>query len=371
MSDIQDVAGDALERLEWMDSKKPETPQTKAHAVTRRTALTAGAGALAGLTLGNPVSAFASTARLASAASIFGTTKTYKFTLVNHVTTNPFFTPTQYGASDACSLLGCSYQWTGSASSSVPQMVSAFNTAIAAGVDGIGCALIDPVAFTAPTKSALAKGIPVVSYNADEPNGRLAYIGQDLFVSGQQEGAHIRKLVPSGNVALFIATPGSANIQPRIDGAKSVLKGTSTKYTVVATGAAVPQELTTIEAFWTGHKTYKGLFAVDAGSTQSCFQTIQKYGLKGKVSCGGYDLTPITEKLLAAGYGQFTIDQQPYLQGFLPILELFLYKASGGLSGIADVDTGLKFLTATTVVPYSSTVSRFEGTGSAPGVKKG
>ena len=369
MSDIQDVAGEALERLEWMDSKRPETPHTKARAVTRRTALTAGAGALAGLTLGNPVSAFAATARLASAGSIFGTSKKYKFTLVNHVTTNPFFTPTQYGASDACSLLGCSYNWTGSASSSVPQMVSAFNTAIAAGVNGIGCAMIDPNAFTGPTKNALAKGIPVVSYNADEPNGRLAYIGQDLFVSGQQMGQHIRALVPSGTVALFIATPGSANIQPRIDGAKSVLSGTSTKFTVTATGAAVPQELTTIEAFYPGHKTYKGIFAVDGGSTQSCFQTIKKYGLKGKVMCGGYDLTPITQELLAAGYGQFTIDQQPYLQGFLPILELFLYNASNGLSGIADVDTGLKFLTSKTVVPYNNTKSRYEGTSSAPGVK--
>ena len=133
--------------------------------------------------------------------------------------------------------------------------------------------------------------------------------------------------------------------------------------------AAVAAELTNIEAFWPGHTSYKGMFAVDAGSTQSVLQTIQKYGLKGKVSAGGYDLTPITEKLLAAGYGQFTIDQQPYLQGFLPTLELFLYKASHALSGIADVDTGLKFLTPTTVVPYSSTTSRYEGTGSAPGVK--
>ena len=47
---------------------------------------------------------------------------------------------------------------------------------------------------------------------------------------------------------------------------------------------------------------------------------------------------------------------------------MFLYKASKGLSGIADIDTGLKFLTPTTVVPYSSTTSRFEGTGTAPGV---
>ena len=66
----------------------------------------------------------------------------------------------------------------------------------------------------------------------------------------------------------------------------------------------------------------------------------------------------------------FTIDQQPYLQGFLPILELYLYNASTGLSGIADVDTGLKFLDKTTVIPYSSTKSEYEGTGTSPGVQK-
>ena len=64
----------------------------------------------------------------AASASIFGSQKTYKFMFVNHVTTNPFFTPTQYGIADACTLLGCTSQWTGSASSNVPQMVTAFNS---------------------------------------------------------------------------------------------------------------------------------------------------------------------------------------------------------------------------------------------------
>ncbi len=184
-------------------------------------------------------------------------------------------------------------------------------------------------------------------------------------------GLQIAKLLPTGGeIALFIATPGSANIQPRIDGAIDTLKSyPNIKYSVVATGAAVPAELTVVNSWATGHPTAKGMFAVDAGSTQGVAQTIQKQGLKAKGWVGGgYDLTPITEQLLAGGYIEFTIDQQPYLQGFLPILELYLYKASQGLSGIADVDTGLKFLNKTTVLPYSSTKSRYEGTGTAPGV---
>jgi simple sugar transport system substrate-binding protein len=360
MMSEHDVAGEVLERLEWHDSKQEQTPELKSRAVTRRVAIGGGAGALAAIMLSPVAQSWA-----ASSSSVFGPQKKYKFVFVNHVTTNPFFTPTQNGIADACALLGCTSQWTGSTSSNVPQMVTAFNSAITAGANGIACCMIDPKAFTGPTAEALAKGIPVLAYNADEPNGRLAYIGQDLFVSGQQMGQVIAKLVPAGDVALFIATPGSANIQPRIDGAISVLKKTKLKYKVVATGAALPQELSTIESFWTGHTNYQGMFAVDGGSTQSVFQTIQKYKLRSKgIKGGGYDLTPITQQLLAAGQGDFTIDQQPYLQGFLPLLELFLWQVSGSLTGPAEVDTGLKFLNKETVAPYVNSKSRFEGTSS-------
>jgi simple sugar transport system substrate-binding protein len=368
----QDILGDAIERLEWDERKQEETPAKKWHQVTRRSALTGGAAGIAALAL-EACGSSAPSAKASAASSIFGTSKSYKFTLVNHVTTNIFFTPTQNGAADACKLLGCSYTWTGSATSNVSEMVNAINSAVTAKVDGIGTSLISPTAFNKPVKSALAAGIPVVSYNADEPStGRLAYIGQDLFLSGQQMGAKIASLVPSGEIAMFIATPGAANIQPRINGALDTLKShPSITPKVVATGAAVPAELTVISSWASAHSSAKGMFAVDAGSTQGVAQTIQKQGLLSKGwKGGGYDLTPITESLLSKGYIEFTIDQQPYLQGFLPILELYLYNASDRLTGIADVDTGLKFLNKTTILPYSSTKSRYEGTGTSPGVSK-
>ncbi len=372
-----DNLGDAIERLEWDERKEDETPFKKWRQVTRRTALTGGAAGVAALAIeacggsGKSTSS-ASASGGSSASAIFGSSKSYHFVLVNHVTTNVFFTPTQSGAADACKLLGCSYTWTGSSSSSVSEMVNAINSAVSSKADGIGTSLIDPTAFNKPVQSALSAGVPVVAYNADEPaTGRLSYIGQDLFLSGQQMGTHIASLVPSGDVALFIATPGAANIQPRINGAQDTLKShPSITPHVIATGAAVPGELTAINAYATGHPNTKGMFAVDAGSTQGVAQTIQKLGMKGKVKGGGYDLTPITEQLLAAGYIQFTIDQQPYLQGFLPILQLYMYNVSQHLTGIADVDTGLKFLDSTTIVPYSSTKSRYEGTGTSPGVQK-
>jgi simple sugar transport system substrate-binding protein len=92
---------------------------------------------------------------------------------------------------------------------------------------------------------------------------------------------------------------------------------------MITTGAALPAELTVINSYATAHPETKGYFAVDAGSTQGLAQTIQKLNLRNKgVKGGGYDLTPNTQKLLADDQIDFTIDQQPYLQGLLPIQQL-------------------------------------------------
>ena len=367
-----DSAHDALERLEWDDARRgvEDTPQSRLWKFSRRAALTGSAAGTAAFLLDACGGGTKSSSAAGGVGSIFGTSKSYKFTFVNHVTTNTFFTPTQNGAADACKLLGCSYQWTGSATSSISEMVNAVNAAIAAGVDGIAVSLIDLTAFNSPVAKALSSGIPVVAYNADAPsNPRLAYIGQDLLKSGQEMGQHILKLVPSGDVAIFIATPGALNLQPRINGALQSLKGTPVTPHVVATGAAQSAELTVIDSYVVGHPSYKGFFAVDGGSTAATAQSIQKHGLAAKgIKGGGYDLTPVTQQLLASGDIQFTIDQQPYLQGFMPILELYLYQVTQKLSGIADVDTGLKFLDKTTVGPYNSTKSRYEGTATGIGV---
>src|SRR5450631_4182485 len=87
-------------------------------AFLRRTALTGvAAGSVGSILSACGSSSSSSSASSSGSAGIFGSHKNYKFVFVNHVTTNPFFTPTQYGAADACNLLGCSYQWTGSENS--------------------------------------------------------------------------------------------------------------------------------------------------------------------------------------------------------------------------------------------------------------
>lgn len=331
----------------------------------RRRAMLHGAGFASALAL------LRATEARAADAGAFPSHPRWKLVFVNHVTTNPFFVPTKYGIEDACALLGCDYQWTGSANADVAQMVNAMNAAIAAKAAAIAVPIVDPHAFDAPVQRALDAGIPVFSYNADAPAGsgnkRLAYIGQDLYQSGYQMGQHIASMVDSGLVGLFIATPGQLNIQPRLDGAVAAIKksGKNIQTQEIATGATVNEELGKIKAFYLGHQDLKGMFAVDAGSTQGVAEVMQQFKLASKgVHAGGYDLLPRTLQLIRSGDLDFTIDQQAYLQGFYTAMEMFMYLASGGLTGPADINTGLKFVTKASVGPYLSTATRYEGSSS-------
>jgi simple sugar transport system substrate-binding protein len=333
-----------------------------------RRQLLRGAG-LGGLTVGAAglLAACGSSSSSGSGSGAVGnypSTPKWKWVFVNHVTTNPFFQATQYGIQDATTITNCTYQWTGSETSDVSQMVSAMNTAISSGADGIAVALIDTKAFNEPTQKALDKGIPVVSYNADATgNDRLAYIGQDLYLSGQEMGKRIVELVPSGDVALFIATPGSLNIQPRIDGAMQAIKASGKPITAkaIATGADVNPEQAKIDAYYQGNKGVKGMFAVDAGSTQGIANVMKKYSLQGKVRGGGYDLLPTTLQSIKAGVLDFTIDQIPYYQGWIPAMYLYMYKLSGTLLAPPNTNTGLKFVVKDNVDPYLATPNRYEG----------
>ena len=186
------------------------------------------------------------------------------------------------------------------------------------------------------------------SYNADAGgNDRLAYIGQDLYASGQALGRRIVDLVGEGPVVGFIATPGQLNIQPRLDGAKEAIKASGKKIILeeVATGPTVNEEVSRVDAYYVGHKDVKGMFAVDAGSTMAVGKAMEKYGLHAKgVRAGGFDLLPGTLDAIANDNLDFTIDQQAYLQGFYTVMEMAMFKLSGGLSGPAEINTGLKFV---------------------------
>ncbi len=297
---------------------------------------------------------------------MFASHPAYKFTFVNHVTTNTFFTPTIYGLQDAATILGIpTPAWTGSTTSLATDMVTAISSAIAAGVNGIATTLIDPTAFNQPVDNALAKGIPVISYNADEPgNNRLAYVGQNNLTAG---AAAAKRIVASGLVskgdlvAGVIATPGTGNIQPRIDGAKPTFVAAGYDFKEVGTSATQAQEEPLLEQWYLGNKDVKAFYCVDSGDSIAAATIIGKYNLGGKVGGSGWDIGLPVLQQVQENHLLFTIDQQAYLQGFVPTIQLFLYAISGGLMKPCNTDTGLGFVTSANVGPYLKTSSRFEG----------
>ncbi|OYV30752.1 MAG: sugar ABC transporter substrate-binding protein, partial [Acidocella sp. 20-61-6] len=78
-----------------------------------------------------------------------------------------------------------------------------------------------------------------------------------------------------------------------------------------------------------------------------------------------FDLVPRTLEYIDQGILDFSIDQQPYLQGFYTVMEMVMFLASGGLVGPADINTGLKFVAKDSVGPYLVTKTRFEGNSTA------
>ncbi|UOX93036.1 substrate-binding domain-containing protein [Amycolatopsis sp. FBCC-B4732] len=295
----------------------------------------------------------------------FPGTPQWRFVFVNHVTTNSFFVPTRTGLADAAALLGVPEpQWTGSENGNVAQMASAMETAITGKADGIAVALTDDNAFVDLTKRALGQGIPVIAYNADAAgNYPLTYVGQDLYLSGFRMGQRIAQKVTSGDILVGISQPGGNNVQPRLDGITDALKQAAPGVRVqsVNTGAEQAGELNAMTAAYTGNTAAKGIYAVDAGSTAACAKLIADRGLTGKIGGGGFDLLDDTVTGVQAGALDFTIDQSPYLQGFLSVLYLYLFRLSGTLVAPPVTDTGLTFVTKENVSPYATAKSRFEG----------
>jgi simple sugar transport system substrate-binding protein len=364
MGKVDPKVDEALETLNMKDGPT----RRKLLAGTGLVSATAAASAL--------LAACSSSSSSASAvgSNPFPSTPKWQYWFVNHVTTNSFFTPTQYGMTDAATLFGLpTPKWTGSANSVASEMVSAINSAVSAKAAGIATTLTNSTSFTTPVGNAMNAGIPVLSYNADgdvsangTPNigcNRLCYVGQALYTSGQQLGQRIKQVVPTpGEVVIFIATPGQANIQPRYDGAASILKPAGYTVAEIATGAATAVEQQNMVAYLLGHKSVKGAFAVDGGSSSFLAPALKKAGLS--IPNGGFDTEPLTLSNISAGLTDFTIYQDPYLQGFLPVLYLYLFNISGGTLSPPNTDTGLSFITKSNVGPYQQP-SRYQGSTTA------
>jgi len=273
--------------------------------------------------------------------------KKYKFVVITHATAVPFFVPVRKGAEDAGKFLGAEVVYTGPAGFDIQRQVEFMKSAIAQNVDGIACTLPDPTAFNDVVAEARSKGIPVIAINADAPKSqRMAYIGQGNYEAGRSMGQQIVKLIPGGgDVILALHTAGAQNLEERIKGVKDVLDATKKfKYRVVATGTDLVKAEALLGAALQANKNVKGMFGVEDVTGIAIAHIIERQKLKGKVFGGGFNLVAEILDAIEAGNMQFTIDQQPYMQGFQGVMELYLSKAFAITP--ADINTGIAPVTS-------------------------
>jgi simple sugar transport system substrate-binding protein len=292
----------------------------------------------------------------------------WKFVFVSHSTLDPLLVATQFGAEDAAALVRCTTQWTGSPRGSVKETVGALRSAISNKADGIAVAIVDEAALVPEAARAAARGIPLVAFNVDGTSSgrRYAYVGENPHTSGAGVGAEIARLAPQGTVILF--SPGRSDTwaERRLKGAFAGLTAApkAPAATVVRLSGDARKQQSAVEAAYKRQKNVRGLFAVDGAGTLACGQAISGLGLRARgVKGGGYDLLPDDLSLVSDGTLDFVVDQQPYVQGFAPVLQLFLAKISQGTVLPWDTETSV-LLRRGDVKMFLATKSRFEGSSS-------
>ena len=271
--------------------------------------------------------------------------KKLRFRVIAQTTSAAFWVPVKKGVEDAAKQLGVEARFMGPLEFNIAEQRNIIENAIAAGVDGIATTIGDPTAFDNVIQQALDIGIPVITFNTDDPtpNPRMCFIGQDLVEAGRMWARKIVELVDDdGKVLLLTEAPGQTSLEARLTGAKEILGKTNIKYEILDSTTDRVKAMGVIESYYLANPDLSGVFSVDTTGTPAAAHFIKREGLKGKLVCGGFDLTPVTLKAIKDGYCEFTIDQQPYLQGYLPVHQLYLY-VKYGISPI-DANTGAAYV---------------------------
>ncbi|MFE2965029.1 sugar ABC transporter substrate-binding protein [Streptomyces sp. NPDC059340] len=199
-------------------------------------------------------------------------------------------------------------------------------------VDGIAVTLAKPDAMKAVVAKAEAAGIPVVGFNAGlsewKKQGLLSFFGQDESVSGQALGTKLNNT--GAKHALCVAqAQGDVNLEQRCAGVKKTFSG-KTDYLYV-NGTDMPSVKSTITAKLAQDKSIDEVVTLGAPFALTAAQATSEAGSKAKVAT--FDLNKDLISAIEKGTIQFAVDQQPYLQGYLAVDSLWLYKTNGNYSG--------------------------------------
>jgi simple sugar transport system substrate-binding protein len=223
------------------------------------------------------------------------------------------------------------------------QHATLIQNAVDSKVDGIATTLEAPDAEADSVKSALDAGIPVVAFNQGidqwQEVGALMYFGSDETLAGQTAGERITQ--DGGKHPLcVIQDEGSVALESRCAGVKDKAAGTEN---IQVNGADDSAVVSSLQAKLSEDKSIDYIVTLGAPIALDALQAMDAAGSDAKLIT--FDLNADAAQAIKDGRIEFSIDQQPYVQGYMAVTALYLNLKNGNdLGGGGPVLTGPSFV---------------------------
>jgi simple sugar transport system substrate-binding protein len=258
--------------------------------------------------------------------------------------TDPFWPIVNRGAQDAGKKVDATIVIRHPNKADASEMVNIIDTAIAQQPDGLVISVMDGAVIGPAIKRATDAGIPVVAINANDEaarkSGAILFVGQPEYKAGQGAGVKAKSL---GVTKQFCIT-GAATLTAMRDRCDGYANAIGDQPSIVESSSDPAEIKSRAAAYLAAHPDVNGILATDPFGCPAVSDAISESGREGKVTLSCFDLTPRIIELIKQGQVAFTVDQQEYLQGYMPIVALDLYKKYG-LMPATDILSGPGFVT--------------------------
>jgi simple sugar transport system substrate-binding protein/ribose transport system substrate-binding protein len=259
-----------------------------------------------------------------------------------HDVSNEFAPFLKQGVEKAAGELGVDAKFVGPVGADAEKQIAELENLVESGVDGLAISSVSTDALAPVINRLLEQGIPVVTYNTDNPDSnRLAFAGQDLEQSGYEAAKVLADLI-NGEGEVIITTLDAAaqwSIDRETGAKRAFAEYPGIKVlTTVNTGTEPQQIYSAVENAMLANPTVTGILSLECCSTPADGEYVKRNGLQDQVTVVGFDELPATLELIKDGYVAASISQAPDRQGYEAVRMLVDF-----LNGkeLTDVDTGV------------------------------
>jgi simple sugar transport system substrate-binding protein len=254
------------------------------------------------------------------------------FAVVTHGDAGQFWSVFKKGAETAAKDMGVKVKYT--ESNNDPQaQAQMIDAAISEKVDGLVVTAPNPDAIKASLAKAKAAGIPIITSNSGSGDsqklGAITHVGQDETIAGKAVGQRIKE-AGGKKILCLIHEQGNIGLNQRCDGVKQGFGGAVDNLQVKGT-ADLSTTQAEIKSKLQADKSYDWVISLNNDIATTAATAIKAASSQAKEAT--FDLSGDVVKAIQAGEIQFAVDQQQYLQGYLPVVFLTLYKTNADTVG--------------------------------------